>query len=208
MKQPILAGVAVMIAACGSTTNTADAGALDLSTGAKIMTALEGKTMVMTGADIPTDPLGFNANINYGLATQCYNRVSIKTLGGNFAVTTNLGTLHPGGDGGVGIVGSCDTSTAAGAPLEFTTSAVLIENVKNNGECYDITTTYTGFSQEGRGKISPDGKTVTLELYSSGKATGIRCVNGDPGATGVTLVLSPSLSIPFTGDSKQVYRVQ
>ena len=60
----------------------------------------------------------------------------------------------------------------------------------------------------GRSTVKASTPTEKAGAISSGKATGIRCVNGDPGATGVTLVLSPSLSIPFTGDSKQVYRVQ
>jgi hypothetical protein len=206
-KMLIGATVAVFgLVACGGTSAN-DAGTNDFSTGAKILTSLEGKTMVMQGADIPAYPLGFNANVNYGLSTQCYNKVSINVASGNFAVTTNLGTFTAGGDGGVGLVGVCDTSTAHGTPLAYTSSAVLFQNVKNNGECFDADLTYTGFAQEGRGSISADGKTVVLELYASGKATNIRCVNGDPGtigADGGVLVVG----YPLTGDSRQTYRVQ
>jgi hypothetical protein len=204
-KMLVLAAMAVSGAfACGSTGGN-DAG-LDFSTGTKILNHLEGKTMVMQGADIPGYPLGFNANINYGASTQCYNQVSIAVGSGNFGVTTKLGSFAPGGDGGLYQVGVCNTATAAGSPLSYTSSAVLFQNVANNGECFDVDLTYTGFSQEGRGSIAADGHTVVMELYASGRATNIRCVNGNPGtigADGGVKVLGATLA----GDSRQTYRV-
>ena len=207
-KMLVVAALAVVGAfvSCG-TTSTPDAGSLDFSTGTKILAHLEGKTMVMQGADIPNSPLGFNQNLNFGLNTQCYNKVKIDVLGGNFAVTTNVGQFTPGGDGGVGQVGVCDTSVAVGSPLQYTSSAVLFQNVTDNGGCFDADLTYTGFAQEGRGKISQDGTTVTLELYTSGRATNIRCANGPVGtigADGGVKVLGSTL----LGNSQQTYRVQ
>lgn len=192
--------------ACGSQTmtpdsGTADAGAPDYSTPSRISAHLEGKTMVMEGADIPTSPNGFNENIDFGASTQCYQKVAIATLAGQFTVTSDLGTLNRNGDGG--IVGTCDRTTRSNV-ASFTSTAVLIENVSNNGECFDITSTYTGFKQEGRGSISADGKTVTLELFFA--ASGHRCVDGAVGSTGVQLATANG-PVPFTGNAKQIYRL-
>lgn len=209
------------LVACGSPMSTTDAGTgggsgsgsdagtgggggsttLDFSTSAKISAYLEGKTMVMTGADIPTSPNGFNENLNFGANTQCYQKVSIATLAGNFNVTSDLGTLNANADGG--IVGMCDRTTKSNTS-SFTSTAVLIENVSNNGECFDITATYTGFSQQGRGKISADGKTVTLELFFA--ATNHRCADGAVGASGVMLSTQNG-PVAFTGNAQQVYRI-
>jgi hypothetical protein len=215
MKNTILvcALSAVAMSACGAMTPTNDAGnnptdagadagtGNDYSTPAKISAHLEGKTMVMTGNDIPSHPNGFNENYNFGANTQCYNKVSIATLAGNFQVTSDLGTFNSIPD--AGIAGMCDRTTKANT-ASFTSTAVLIENVRNNGECFDITATYTGFSQQGRGSISADGKTVTLELFFA--ATGHRCADGAVGASGVQLSTMNG-PVPFTGNAKQVYRL-
>ena len=137
--------------------------------------------MVMTGTDIPSHPNGFNENLNFGANTQVYNKVSISTLASNFQVTTDLGTFNSTPD--AGIVGMCDRATKSNT-VSFTSTAVLIENVTNNGECFDITSTFNGFSQQGRGSISADGKTVTLEFFFN--ASGHRCADGAVGATGVS----------------------
>jgi hypothetical protein len=154
MKNTILLGalVAVGLSACGAMTSTdagIDAGTSDagndFSTAGKILAHLEGKTMVMTGMDIPTSPNGFNENLYFGANTQCYTKVSISTLASNFQVASDLGTLNRNADGG--IVGMCDRTTIANT-ASFTSTAVLIENVANNGQCFDSTSTYTGFSQQ------------------------------------------------------------
>lgn len=185
----------------GTTTTDAGTQMNDFSTSAKISAYLEGKTMVMTGTDIPSHPNGFSENINFGANTQCYNKVSISTLAGNFQVVSDLGTFNSTPDAGA--AGMCDRATKSNTVM-FTSSALLIENVSNNGECFDITSTYTGFSQQGRGKISADGKTVTLELFFA--ATGHRCADGAVGATGVQLSTQGG-PVPFTGNAKQVYRI-
>lgn len=206
----LLVFAALTLVACGSTSTTdagvvdsgvPDAGPKDFSTSAKILGYLEGTTMVMTGADIPTSPNGFNENLNFGTNTQCYNKVSIQTLASNFIVTSDLGQFNATPD--AGIAGMCDRTIKTNTQ-SFTSTTVLIENVANNGECFDITVTYSGFSQSGRGKIAADGKTVTLELYFA--AAHNRCADGAVGATGVTLS-TQSGPVPFTGDAKQVYRI-
>lgn len=197
------------LVACGANPGPADGGtgdagtsAPDYSTSNRIFAHLEGKTMVMTGTDIPTSPNGFNENIDFGASTQCYQKVSIATLSSQFTVTSDLGTLNKMAD--AGIVGMCDRTTRANT-VSFTSTAVLIDNVSNNGECFDITATFNGFKQEGRGSISADGKTVTLEFFFA--ATGHRCADGAVGATGVMLATQAG-PVAFTGNAKQVYRVQ
>jgi uncharacterized lipoprotein NlpE involved in copper resistance len=162
------------------------------NTADKVKTYLEGKTMVMEGANIPSHPNGFSEDVNYGSATQCYNKVTMRMAGGNFSVTSTMATVQDTG---------CD-HVAAGE-LSFTSTAILVENVKADGSCFDITVTYNGFSQEGRGQISQDGKTAKLELFFSGQATGHRCAAGTVGAQTVTLN-----SNAFTGNAVQTYTIQ
>ena len=71
-----------------------------------------------------------------------------------------------------------------------------------DGECFDLTVTFNGFSQEGRGTINADGSLVTLELFFGGQAAKHRCADGDPGASGVTIK-----STAFTGNALQKYTV-
>ena len=188
-----------LAAACGGTDSTSVATKLD--TANAINTWIEGKTLVMTGADIPTHPNGYNENVNYGSATQCYNKTTIGVLSGTWNVASKLGTLN--GAPNVGTVGTCDRATIKGSDVTFSSSTVLVANVQGNATCFDVTVTYTGFSQEGRGKISADGKTVVMELFFGGKATGHRCADGAVGAS--TVVLSGNA---FTGNAQQTYRVQ
>lgn len=169
-------------------------------TPAKIQAHLEGKTLVMEGVNIPSFPNGFNEDTNYGSATQCYEKVSMNVSGGNFAVTSTLGTLRDAPN--VGNVGTCDHSVAAGTPLSFTSTAVLIENVKSNGSCFDISVTYPSFKQAGRAKLAGDGKTLTLELFFEGQAVGANCAAGVVGSRTVKLN-----NVDFTGNARQVYAV-
>jgi hypothetical protein len=186
----------------GGTTGGGGGMTLDLSTAAKINAYLEGKTMTMQGADIPSHPNGYNEDVNFGSASQCYAKVAISQLSGQFNVSSDLGTIVANADGG--IVGACDHTRVATAA--FTSTAVLIDNVQGNATCFDITATYNGFSQEGRGKITDDGKTVTLELFFGGQATGHRCADGAVGATGVQISVQGN-TVPFTGNAQQVYRI-
>ena len=74
----------------GGTTGGGGGTTLDLSTAAKINAYLEGKTMTMTGADIPSHPNGYNEDINFGSASQCYAKVAISQLSGQFNVSSDL----------------------------------------------------------------------------------------------------------------------
>jgi hypothetical protein len=161
---------------------------------------LEGRKLVMAGAHIPSHPNGYNENTNLGSATQCYQKVEMSVSGGNFAVTSTLGTLRDAPN--VGNTGTCDHTVAAGTPLTFTSTAVLIENVKQNGACFDISVTYPSFRQVGRGKLASDGKTLTLELFFDGQAAGATCEAGPVGSRTVRLN-----NADFTGNARQVYAV-
>jgi hypothetical protein len=212
MKQILFAALAVMTAAaCGSTDTGTDAGidagidagqAYDSS--AKILNYFDNKSMVMAGTDIPVAPLGFNQNVNYGAASQCYHQVTIATLAEEFTVTSILGVIHAATDGG--FVGSCD-NTAVGATVAFTSSSVLITNVKGNASCFDILATYTGFAQEGRGMISADGKTVSLELYFSNQTIGHSCADGAVGSGTAKFAATDGGTTPIVANTVQVYRI-
>lgn len=175
-------------------------GTLDLTNPRKVEAFLEGKVLRMAGADVPSHPNGFDANVNFGQATQCYAEVEITVLGGSWTTRSVLGTLNGASD--VGQVGMCDPN-APGASLEFASTAVLVGEVRGNGECFDVTATYAGFGQEGRGRISPDGATAAFEFFFKDQATGHRCADGDVGQPG-TVTLNDT---PFTGDAVQVYRI-
>ena len=200
MKKLIgILALAALLAACGDDDDgsTPDAGA-SFGTPAQILAYLDGKTYRMEGANIPSHPNGYSEDVNLGQLTQCYVSVNMAIAAGGVMVTSQLGPVD--GTTMSGQVGTCNHGTAAGTPLVFSSTAVLIENVENNGACFDFTVTYTGFAQEGRGSLSADGRTMTLELYFANQATNHRCAAGDPGASGVTLN-----GMAFTGDARQVY---
>jgi hypothetical protein len=208
MKKLMTAATLALFAACGSTTNTTDAG-LAYDNSAKILDYLEGKTMTMQGDDIPTYPNGFNENVNFGASTQCYHSTKITTTGANFAVSTVLGQLNSldGGAVGVGSVGKCDR-TAVGNTVAFTSNTLVVDKVQGNAECFDILASYTGFAQEGRGKISADGKTVTLELFFKDRTIGHSCADGAVGSSTVKFASTDGGATPaFTGNALQVYRI-
>ncbi|ATB30159.1 hypothetical protein [Melittangium boletus] len=172
------------------------------NTQAKINAALAGKTLVMTGADIPSFPNGYDEDINYGQATQCYQSVTMTVEGEQlYKVTSVLGTLLNAPK--VGDKGECDHDAVL-TQLEFTSTAVLLENVKADGSCFDVTYTFPGgVVQEGRGQVSQDGKTLKLELFFVNQATGHRCADGAVGAS--TVILKGA---PFTGNAVQTYTIQ
>jgi hypothetical protein len=202
MKKILFAAIAaVSMSACGSDSATITVAAPTLTSASAINTYIEGKTWVMTGANIPSHPNGYNENANLGSATQCYNKTSIAVTGGVWNVTSLLGTLT--GAATVGSVGTCDNATVLGSPLAFASTNVLVENVQGNATCFDITVTYTGFSQEGRASFSADGKTLKMELFFGGQASGHRCAAGAVGAATVTLNAAA-----FTGNAVQTYVLQ
>jgi len=148
---------------------------------------LEGKALVMTGEDIPTDPNGFNENLDLGPNTQCYNRVEMTLGGGSFSLNTTVGTLE----------GDMCNREAANGDLMFATTTHIINGT---GECFDIDLTFAGFGQEGRGTLTADA--LSLELFFMGQAANHRCADGAVGSGGV--VISGN---PFEGDAVQVFRV-
>ena len=80
----------------------------------------------------------------------------------------------------------------------------MITNVQGNATCFDIDVTYPNTENSGRGSISADGKTVSLEFYYAGQVTGDTCADGAVGAHTVTV----NGGGPFTGNAVQVYRIQ
>lgn len=208
----VFAGWVGTFAACssgssGSGTTEATSGAssgssasLMLSSPAAINAYLEGKTMVMTGADIPPYPLGYNENVNYGTATQCWDKITIQTGSSSlWRVTFVLGTLD--GAAATAATGVCDNKTPSGSPF-VATGSIAIANVQGSATCFDLDASSLN-SSSGRGSISADGKTVSLELYINGQASGDTCADGAVGSRGVTLN-----GKPFTANAVQVYRIQ
>lgn len=188
------------LAGCGSDDDGGGNNPPDLSTAAGIGTYLDGKTLRMEGANIPSHPNGFNEDQNFGAATQCYQSTDIDIAGTTWTVTSQLGTLE--GAPTVGSVGTCNHDVAFGDPLTFTSTAVLVEHVQGNGECFDITVTYPGFTQEGRASFNSAATELRMELFFQGQATGHRCADGAVGSGGITLN-----GAAFTGDAVQVYEI-
>jgi hypothetical protein len=168
------------------------------NTADNLRTWLEGKKLVMEGANIPSHPNGYDEDINYGSATQCYTKVEMNVAGGNYAVISTLGTLRDAPT--VGSKGTCDHAAPAGNPLNFTSTGVLIE--PKDATCFDVTFTYPSFKQVGRGSMSADGKTLSLELFFENQAVGATCAAGAVGSKTVKL-----RGIDFTGNATQVYTV-
>lgn len=204
MRRRALAAMVLALFAVGCSGEDVYANVGDLSqgqfgSGAKIGTYLEGKTMVMQGDAIPTHPNGLDEDVNYGQATQCYQRVTMSMLSSRFHVVSVLGTITNAPS--TGQKGECDHGSM-GAELVFDSTAVLIDNVRDQGACFDLTITFPGFGQEGRGSISEDGSTLVLELFFKDRATGHRCADGNVGDPTVTLSQAA-----FAGNALQTYTV-
>jgi len=203
MKKKLMTAVvlgALSLVGCGSDTTTPQTPAVPkFDTEANIRNYLEGKVLTMEGDNIPGYPNGLDEDVNYGSATQCYQKVQITVSGGNFHVNSNLATLRDAP--AVLNKGTCDHAAILGTQ-NFDSTSFLVENVSADTSCFDITVTYAGFKQVGRGKLAADGKMLTLELYFDGKASGYTCKDGAVGSQTVT-----ANSAPFTGNAQQVYVV-
>lgn len=198
MKKMLLTAVTLGLVGCGGNTDgSGNVGPFD--TAARINAYLEGKVLKMEGDNIPSHPNGFDEDVNYGQATQCYKSVTMTVASGNYNVTSVLGTLRNAPT--TGNRGECDR-TAALTELTFTSRSVLVENVAADGNCFDVSYDYGTFKQEGRGQVSKDGKTLKVELFFGGQATKNRCADGAVGASGVILS-----SAPFTGNAVQTYTI-
>ena len=166
----------------------------------KVEGLLDGHGMVMEGDDIPSHPNGYSQDVNFAQATQCYNRVDM-TLGGSiFNVDSKLGLLQNAPN--KGDVGQCDRTTVT-TEQAFKTTTYVMENFQGDAECFDITLTYTGFGQEGRGSLTDGRSVMKLELFFKDQATGHRCADGGVGSGTITLNGNA-----FTGNAVQTYRIQ
>lgn len=173
-----------------------------LDSQANILVFLEGKSLVMEGTNIPSHPNGYNEDIDYGNATQCYQRVTMTVAAGNFTVNSIPGTVQ-NSPGPTQPGGTCNPQVPKN-PLNFVSSSVLMENVAADGSCFDVTFNFPGgLVQEGRGGFTADQKQLKLELFFRGQATNHRCANGAVGSSGITLNGNP-----FTGNAVQTYVIQ
>jgi hypothetical protein len=170
---------------------------MDFSTAALIEAYIDGKPLIMAGEDIPSHPNGYSEDMNFGQATQCYASVTMNFGAGIFHVVSELGTLENAPQ--QGDTGECNHDLVL-APVTFDSVSHIIENVTDNGACFDFTVNYGAFGQEGRGRITEG--TVELELYFKDQATGIRCADGLPGAGATALN-----GAPFAGNALQVFRI-
>ncbi len=209
MKKKLLSAVmlcAVGFTGCGDPTEPVNQ-TPKFDTQANIMAHLEGKTMVSSGANLATHPLTLDEDINWGDVKVCYNKVTLKVGGGKFTVESVLGTLT--GNPALYQKGDCNHDVVSGSTLgPYETTSVTITNIKDNGGCFDIDIAYTGFAHTGRGKLSADGKTMTLELFVKDKAVGIRCADGAVGSATVKTVGANNTQTAFTGNAQQVYVMQ
>lgn len=179
--------------------------AVQLDTVARVQAFLEGKKLVMEGANSPSHPNGLNENVYFGASTQCYKKTTINVASNNFNVTADLGTWRSldGGTPANGTLGTCDR-TVISAPFTANSMSVLIANVQGNATCFDVDVTYNAYGQEGRGAIDVDAGTVKMELFFKNGAVNMRCADGVPGATGVKQVVMGT-QYPFAGNAVQTY---
>lgn len=194
MKKKLLSAVmlcALGVVACGDDDTDAPA-QIKLDSQANILAFLDGKTLVMEGANIPSHPNGFSEDLDLGANSQCYNKVTILAGGQSVTVDSDLGTIQSG---------QCNRDAKRdGQP--FTTTSIAIQNVAADGSCFDVDFNFNGFAQQGRGSFSSDRKTLKLELFFSGQASGHRCADGAVGASTVK-----QGTAAFTGNAVQTYVV-
>lgn len=169
-----------------------------LDSQSNILAFLEGKTLVMEGDNIPSHPLSLDEDINWGSASQCFQKVTIGVGGNNFHVSSVPGTIRD--SAGVGQPGSTCDHTVAQNALVFDSKAVTLSNIAADGSCFEVLVDYGSFKQEGRAKFSSDTKKLSMELYFEAKATGWHCADGAVGAKTVS-----TSGQPFTGNAVQVY---
>jgi hypothetical protein len=170
----------------------------DVDSASDILDYLEGKTLTMEGAAIPSHPFGFDERTNLGANTQCYQRVTLGQSGGNWAFETVHGTLNDAPN--VNDTGTCDHTTSS-RQLTVVSTALGFENVMSS--CFDVTITFNNFGWEGRGTFSADGRALSLELYFPNQASGHRCANGAVGSATVQVN-----GTPFTGNAVQAFTVE
>ncbi|MEO1483788.1 MAG: hypothetical protein AAFU77_16895 [Myxococcota bacterium] len=192
--------LALVFAACGDDDGESndDMGPPDFTTGQNILNFLDGATLTMRGDNIPTHPNGFFEGLDAGAATQCYNETLITVASGQFSINSQLGTLEnlmPVGDF---MIGECNRDEVSG-PFSDVTTAV---SFTGDADCFDISVTYTGFAQEGRGSINADGTELRMELYFATQPAGATCGDGAVGDGADTVN-----GVEFTGDATQIYVV-
>lgn len=192
---------ALGLTGCGDETpQTPVDNAPKLDSQSSILAFLEGKTLVMEGDNIPSHPLSLDEDIDWGSASQCFQKVTIGVGGNNFHVTSIPGTIL--NSPGVGKPGStCDHAAAQNA-LVFDSKAVTLSNITAGGSCFEVLVDYGSFKQEGRASISSDKKKLSMELYFETKATGWHCADGAVGAKTVSIS-----GVAFTGNAVQVYDI-
>lgn len=193
----------------GGTVTDGGTTAPKLDTAARIDAFLEGKTLTMSGANIPSHPNGFNENQNFAASSQCYKDTVIKVAGSNYTVTANLGTIRAldGGTPASLEIGVCDHTTG-GVFGPTTSTLVSYSNVKGNADCFDVDVTYNAYGQEGRAQIV-DGGIVKMELFFKSSFVNNRCADGNVGS-GVkraTKLADGGVGEPaaFTGNAVQTY---
>ncbi|MEZ4307650.1 MAG: hypothetical protein R3F14_06340 [Polyangiaceae bacterium] len=96
----------------GGTGGTGGSTGVVLDSADKINAFLEGTKLTMSGDQIPSHPNGFDENVNFGSATQCYSQVAISVAAGTWNVSSDLGTLNDAPN--QGDTGTCDHATVAG----------------------------------------------------------------------------------------------
>ncbi|RKH30286.1 hypothetical protein D7Y13_26650 [Corallococcus praedator] len=203
MKKTLLSAMMLCtlgLSGCGDDTTDPPVTQPKLDSQSNILAFLEGKTLVMEGDNIPSHPLSLDEDINWGSASQCFQKVTIGVGGNNFHVNSVPGTIRE--SSGVGQPGStCDHAAAQNA-LVFDSKAVTLSNIAADGSCFEVLVDYGSFKQEGRARFSEDTKKLSMELYFEAKATGWHCADGAVGAKTVS-----ASGQPFTGNAVQVYEI-
>jgi hypothetical protein len=206
MKKTLLSALmlgSLSLVACGDDDTTPPEPAQPVyNTVAAVSAAMDGKTWLMEGTNIPAYPQGIPEGMNLGPTTQCYHKVTMTISGNKPSVSPELGTLRDAPS--IPTIGTCDRATVSGTPSPYVATEVLVENVAADGSCFDVLYTYPSFAQEGRGKLSADGKTLTLEIFFKGKAQNAKCANGPVGTAGVLVDLGAGPK-PLLGNAQQVY---
>jgi hypothetical protein len=172
-------------------------------TQAEIMAHLESKTLTSKGTNLATHPLTLDEDVNYGDVKACFNETTIQVGGGKFTVNSKLGQLE--GNPALYAKGECNRGVVTGNLGPYESTSVTLTNIKTDASCFDVDVVYPGFTHTGRGKLSADGKTLTLELFVKDKAVGIRCADGEVGAATVKIPLANGTQAAFSGNAQQVY---
>lgn len=183
---------------------TVSSNALVLDSRNRILTFINGRTLTMEGANIPSFPNGVSEDLATSTESRCYRNRTLNAVGSSFRFTSQLGLVRSfdGGLAANGEFGICDHAGDGGIDTTETKAMIDYYTV----DCFNVYFTFGDRRLEGRGSARQNG--LNLEVFSAElQASNNSCVHGNPGSGGVSISPDGGHWVPFTGSAVQRYDI-